>query len=171
VRPVLWSAAAVAGCAMLPPRTEILSRSPSFKAQTVVVAAFGADPAADPEVSRALAAAARSAGLRALPLEAMSAALPGAVVSPDVLCDPRTLTELRRSSGVDAVVLVALDPSGTSARLTALDARTGDAVLRATLRPRGESFTGAAQIAQAAAAAIAELSSAPPARLEDLPVP
>lgn len=164
-------AAALAGCALLPPKTVILSRAESFRAQTAGVAALSGVQGRDFEVSRALVRAAQSAGLKAFSLWETDV-LPGAVISADVLSDPRVLADLRRTSGADVVVLLTLEPDWSAATLTAVDTRTGDTALRAALKPSGRAFAGAEAAAQAAVPALSLISAAPPStRIEDLPVP
>jgi len=176
VRRSTWiaaAAAALAGCAALPPKLVILSRSRAFRAQAVAVAALTGDDARDPEVSRALARAAEGAGLRASSLEEADAVLAGAAISLDTVSDPRTLAQIRRSTGADAVVLLSFDPGLASAQLSVLDAQTGDAVLRATIKPRGAALSGYDEAAQAAGSALSALTGRPAAaaRLDDIPVP
>jgi hypothetical protein len=162
----------LAACAGLPPKTEILQRTDGFKARTVAVAVLTGDEGANVKAGRALEDAARRAGLTAVSLLEDDAGLAGTALSLDSLSDPRVLAQVRAATGADAVVLLTYEPGEASARIDALDAQSGDAVLRATVTPRGAPFTGAAQAAAAASGALSTLAGRPLAeRLDDLPVP
>jgi hypothetical protein len=166
------AAAALAACAGLPPRTEILAKTDGFKAQAVAVAALTGDERGDVLAARALADAARRAGLRATSLQDPEAGLAGTAISLDTLSDPRLLAQVRAATGADAVVLLTYEAGGASIRLDALDAQSGDSVLRATLTPRGAPFADAPAAARAAESVLATLAGRPAAaRLDDLPTP
>lgn len=165
-------AAALSACAALPPRTDILARNAGFKARVVAVAVLAGGGREEALAARALADAARRAGLKATSLDESDAGLAGTPMSLDALSDPRVLAQVRAATGADAVVLLTYEAGGAPARLDALDAATGDSVLRATLTPRAGAFTGAAEAARAAFAALATLAGRPPtARLDDIPEP
>jgi hypothetical protein len=166
------AAAALSACVGLPPKTDILERTEGFKAQTVAVAALTGDDRGDVAAAHALADAARGAGLHASSLEDAEAGLAGTAISLDTLSDPRLLAQIRAATGADAVVLLTWQAGGASARLDALDAQSGDSVLRATLTPRGAPFADAKAAARAAEGALSTLAGRPPqAHLDDLPVP
>ena len=72
--------------------------------------------------------------------------------------NPRLLDEIRRATGADAIVFLSLDPSWRALEISALDARTGDAVLRSAAHPKSAAFEGAGEIADAAARALSSLA-------------
>jgi hypothetical protein len=169
---LLAAAAALAACAGLPPKLVILSRSKAFRAQTVAVAALTGDEAKDPQVSRALVKAAEGVGLRAYSLEEADQVLAGAAISLDTVSDPRTLAQIRRSTGADAVVLLSFEAGLSGASLSVLDAQTGDSVMRASIAPRAEKLDGYEETAQSAGSALSALTGrSAAARLDDIPVP
>jgi hypothetical protein len=167
-----WAAAAgLAACAAFPPKVELQSRARGFRAQSAAVAALTGAPEKDPAVSRALARAARSAGLRAVSLEEADGVLAGTEISLDSLSDPRTLAQLRKATGADIAVFLGVDPAGVSAQLTVIDTLSGDAVLRAIIRPRGKTMTPE-EAAQAASGPLSTLSGrGVAARFDEIPVP
>jgi len=169
-----WAAACAAGlaaCAAFPPKIELQSRARGFRAQSAAVAARTGQPERDATVSRELARAAQSAGLRAVSLDEADGVLAGTAISLDSLTDPRVLAQLRRSTGADVAVFLGVDPEGRSAQLTAIDTLSGDTVLRAIIRPRGKSFSAEAA-AEAAAGPLSTLSGRAVApRLDEIPVP
>lgn len=156
----------------MPPKTDILARNTSFKARVVAVAALTGGGREDALAARALVDAARRAGLTATSLDESDAGLAGTPISLDALSDPRVLAQVRAATGADAVVLLTYEPGGASARIDALDAASGDSVLRATLTPRSGVFSDAPDAARSAFAALATLAGRPPtARLDDIPEP
>lgn|GEM_PF-1814801 len=164
------AAAALCACAGLPPKTDIRERSKGFKAQSVAVAALTGDERGDVAAARALADAARRAGMTARSLQDPEAGLAGTAFSLDVLSDPRLLAQIRATTGADAVVLLTYQPGGREARFDALDARSGDSVMRAVITPRGAPFANAAQAADAARAALTALAGKTESlRVDDIP--
>lgn len=103
----------------------------------------------------------------------------GTALDPESALNPGLLDEIRRATGADAVILLALDPEWSSAEVYAMDARTGEAVLRKTAKPRGAVFTNPAEVAAAAARELAPLAArrkAPKATkadepMEEIPLP
>lgn len=142
-----------------PERQETLSRSPSFRARTVAVAATRGARGKGVAISRALVSRLEGLGLTASNLEESDSVLAGSALSLEAARSPRLLDEIRRATGADAVVFLSLDPSWRSLEISALDARTGDAVLRAAAHPRGDAFADAAEIADAAARALSPLAA------------
>jgi hypothetical protein len=142
-------------------RQETLSASPSFRARTVAVAATRGARGKGVEISRALVRRLEALGLAASALEESDSVLAGSALSLEAARSPRLLDEIRRATGADAVVFLSLDPSWRALEVSALDARTGDAVLRSAAHPRADEFAGADEIADAAARALAPLSAEP----------
>ncbi|MBI2387933.1 MAG: hypothetical protein HYV14_18250 [Elusimicrobia bacterium] len=140
-------------------RQETLSRAPSFRARTVAVAATRGARGKGVEISRALVRRLESLGLTASALEESDSVLAGSAIGLEAARNPRLLDEIRRATGADAVAFLSLDPAWRGLEVSALDARTGDAVLRAVAHPRGEAFADAAEIADAASRALAPLAS------------
>jgi len=147
----------LAGCAA--PDRGVLSNSPSFRAKTAVVAATRGARGKSAEISRDLVKRLEALGLSASALEESDSVLAGSALGLEAAMNPRMLDEIRRATGADAVVFLALDPGWRTLEVSALDARTGDAVLRSVVRPRGEAFTSASEIADAAARPLAALSA------------
>lgn len=153
-------------------RREELSRAPSFRARTIAVAATRGARGKGVEVSRALVARLEGLGLKASALEESDSVLAGSAIGLEAARNPRLLDEIRRATGADAVVFLSLDPSWRSLEVSALDARSGDAVLRSAAHPRGDAFADAAEVAEAAARALSPLASerrAPRATRSDVP--
>lgn len=140
-------------------RADTLSGSPSFRARTVAVAAVRGSRGKGVEISRALVKRLEAEGLSASPLEESDSVLAGSAVGLEAAANPRLLAEIRRATGADAVVFLSLDPSWRTLEISALDARTGDAVLRTAAHPRGEAFSEAPEIAEAGARALAPLAA------------
>jgi hypothetical protein len=162
----------LAGCG-LGDRREELSRAPSFRARTVAVAATRGARGKGMEISRELVARLEGLGLNASALEESDSVLAGSAIGLEAARNPRLLDEIRRATGADAVVFLSLDPSWRSLEVSALDARSGDAVLRSAAHPRGDAFAGAAEIAEAASRALSPLATerrAPRATGTDAPV-
>jgi hypothetical protein len=171
VRRFLLPVLLIAACAPAE-RNDSLSGSPSFRARTVAVAATRGSRGKGVEISRALVSRLASLGLTASALEESDSVLAGAALGLEAAMSPRLLDEIRRATGADAIVFLSLDPSWRALEISALDARTGDAVLRSAAHPRGEAFVDAAEIADAAARALAPLSAvrrAPKASRSDDP--
>ncbi len=152
--PVLLLAACASG-----EHADNLSRSVSFRAQTVAVAATRGSRGKGVEISRALVKRLEALGLTASSLEESDSVLAGSALGLEAATNPRLLDEIRRATGADAVVFLALDPSWRALEISALDARTGDAVLRSVGHPRGDAFESADEIADAASRALASLSA------------
>lgn len=140
-------------------RQESLSRSPSFRARTVAVAATRGARGKGVEISRALVRRLESLGLTASALEESDSVLAGSAIGLEAARNPRLLDEIRRATGADAVVFLSLDPAWRGLEVSALDARTGDAVLRSVAHPRGDAFADSAEVADAASRALAPLAS------------
>jgi len=158
VRRLLLPALLLAGCSSAE-RNEALSNSPSFRARTVTVAAPRGARGKGVEISRALVKRLEDLGLAASALEESDSVLAGSAVGLEAARNPRLLDEIRRATGADAVVFLSLDPRWSALEISALDARTGDAVLRSVAHPRGEAFAGAPEIADAAAGALSPLAA------------
>ena len=159
------------GCAP-PERNDVLSNSPSFRARTAAIAATRGARGKGVEISRALVKRLEAVGLTASALEESDSVLAGASVGLEAARNPRMLDEIRSATGADAIVFLTLDPNWRSLEISALDARTGDAVLRSVANPRGDVFSGSAEIADAAARALASLAAerrAPKASRPDEP--
>lgn len=179
MRRLLLPALLLAACSSSE-RADTLSGSPSFRARAVAVAATRGSRGKGVEISRALVKRLEDAGLSASALEEADSVLAGSAVGLEAAANPRLLDEIRRATGADAVVFLSLDPSWRSLDVSALDARTGDAVLRSAAHPRGDAFSGPAEIAEAAARALAPLAAerrkARPSRagepaVDELPLP
>lgn len=168
----------LAGCGLADRRSE-LSRAPSFRARTVAVAATRGARGKGVEISRELVARLEGLGLNASALEESDSVLAGSAIGLEAARNPRLLDEIRRATGADAVVFLSLDPTWRSLEVSALDARTGDAVLRAAEHPRGDAFASASEVAEAASRALSPLASerrAPRATgsetpIDELPLP
>jgi hypothetical protein len=83
--------------------------------------------------------------------------------------DLRVLSEVRRATEADAVVILALAPKWRSLDITAWSTATGQRLLSSSARPKGEFFASPVDVAHAAARALSSLGP-PPARLRDIPV-
>ncbi|MDD5305451.1 MAG: hypothetical protein PHS14_20315 [Elusimicrobia bacterium] len=158
MRRLLLTALLLGSCAPSE-RNDVLSNSPSFRARTVAVAATRGARGKGVEISRALVSRLESAGLTASALEESDSVLAGSALSLEAARSPRLLDEIRRATGADAIVFLSLDPSWRSLEISALDARTGDAVLRSAAHPRGDAFASASEIADAAARALSPLAA------------
>ncbi len=167
---VALAAAIFAACAALPPRTDLLYQARGWRARVVATAAQAGGGRDDEAAGAALAQAARRAGLRAGSLNDPAAGLPGLPLTLDSLSDPRTLARVREVSGADAVVLLRWSAGASEAELAAIDARTGDVVLRARLVSRAGPFADGAAAGAAAQEALSSLAGRETApRLDDLP--
>lgn len=133
---------------------------PSFRARRVVLGAVRGARGKGVEISRALVARLGAEGLEAVSLEESDSVLAGSEVSLDAAMNPRLLAEIRRATDADALIFLSLDPAWRSLEISALDAGTGDAVLRAAAHPRGDAFADADEIAVAASHPLSALSSA-----------
>lgn len=153
-------------------RSDTLSSSPSFRARTVAVAATRGSRGKGVEISRALVKRLEALGLTASALEESDSVLAGSALGLEAAMNPRLLDEIRRATGADAIVFLALDPSWRALEIQALDARTGDAVLRSVAHPRADAFSDPAEISDAAARALSPLAAerrAPTAHRPDDP--
>ncbi|MBI5247383.1 MAG: hypothetical protein HY923_09385 [Elusimicrobia bacterium] len=153
-------------------RDDVLSNSPSFRAKSVALAATRGARGKAFEISRELSKRLEAQGLPASALEESDSVLAGSAVELEAASNPRLLAEIRRATGADAVVFLSLDPFWRTLDVSALDTRTGDAVLRSAARPRGDAFESPAEIAAAAARALAPLAAvrrAPKASRPDEP--
>lgn len=161
----------LASCAG-PGSDDVLSRAPSFRARTVAVAATRGSRGKGVEISRELVRRLETLGLTASALEDSDSVLAGSALSLEAAANPRLLDEIRRATGADAVVFLALDPNWSSLDVSALDARTGDAVLRSAAHPKNTAFADPAEVAAAAARALSPLAAerrAPKASRPDEP--
>lgn len=150
--------AALGACTLSPARVETLSQAPSFHAKVLAVAAVrGAGPKGD-GLAKALARRLTDGGVRAVSLESADSVLAGSVVGLEAAGDPRVLAEIRRATDADGVVFVTVTPDWSALDVSVLDANTGDGVLRATARARGDAFDSADEAASAAAQALAGLA-------------
>jgi hypothetical protein len=125
------------------------------------------------EIARELVRRLEALGLKAAALEESDSVLAGAQVGVEAAMNPRLLAEIREITGADSVVFLTLDPSWRSLEVSAVDARSGDAVLRAPVSPKGGVFASPAEIAAGAARALAPMASerrAPRAFRPDDPV-
>lgn len=146
----------LAACAA-PERDGVLSGSPSFRARSLAVAAVRGSRGKGVAVSRELVRRLEAEGVAASSLEESDSVLAGSAVGLEAANNPRLLDEIRRATGADAIVFLSLDPSWKTLEVSALDARTGDAVLRASARPRGDAFDSPAEVGEVAAKALAGL--------------
>ena len=158
MRRFLLTALLFAGCASSK-RNDALSNSPSFRARTLAVAATRGSRGKGVEISRALVKRLEGLGLAASALEESDSVLAGAALGLEAAMNPRLLDEIRRATGADAIVFLSLDPTWHTLEISALDGRTGDAVLRSVARPRGDAFAGPPEIADAAARALSPLAA------------
>jgi hypothetical protein len=171
-------AAALSACALGSDRVETMSQAPSFHAKVLAIAAVRGAGAKGVPLARALARRLQAGGIRAVALEESDSVLAGSALTLDVAADPRVLAEIRRATDADGIVFLSLDPNWRSLDVSVLSTSTGDAVLRATARPRGDAFETPEAAAEAAAEALSSLSlerakAAAAARedTDDLPVP
>ncbi len=180
MRPALAASSLLlfAACSPVSDRFDTLSAAPSFRAKSVAVAATRGARGKGVEIARALVAKLEAQGLRASALEESDSILAGSALGLETAMNPRVLDEIRRATGADAVVFLSLDPDWRSLDVSALDARTGDAVLRTAVRPRATAFAGAAEIADGAGRALAALHAERRPRpsnvdepTEEIPVP
>lgn len=169
----------LAGCASSE-RNDAISNSPSFRARTLAVAATRGSRGKGVDISRALVKRLEGLGLTASSLEESDSVLAGSALGLEAAMNPRLLEEIHRATGADAIVFLSLDPSWRALEISALDARTGDAVLRSVAHPKGDAFAGAAEIADAASRSLSSLAGerrAPKAThaddpaTDDLPLP
>jgi len=160
-------------------RNDALSNFPAFRARTATVAATRGARGKGVDISRALVKRLEILGLPASALEESDSVLAGSALGLEAAMNPRLLDEVRRATGADAIIFLSLDPTWSSLDVSALDARTGDAVLRSVARPRGDAFADAAEIADAAARALASLAAErrapratrPDEPTDDIPLP
>lgn len=158
MRRLLLPVLLLAGCSTAE-RGDVLSNSPSFRARTVAVAATRGSRGKGVEISRELVKRLEALGLTASALEESDSVLAGSALGLEAAMNPRLLDEIRRATGADAVVFLSLDPTWRALEISALDARTGDAVLRSALHPRGDAFSNPQEIADAAARSLAPLAA------------
>lgn len=167
-------------CSLGGGRSDTLAAVPSFRARTIAVAAVRGSRGKGVDISRALTRRLEAEGIAAASLEESDSVLAGAALGLDTAANPRVLDEIRRATGADAIAFLSLDPSWRSLDVSALDARTGEAVLRTAAHPRGDEFASPAEVAEAAARALSALAaehakpraSAPPGEpVDEIPVP
>lgn len=147
----------LAACAAPGRDVEVLARGPGSPVSRLAVAGVaGADAPGWSGLPRLLASA---LGGR---FDAVAAADADTVISSAELgpggSSPAALAELRRATGAEAVVFATLAPGAAALELAALDARTGDVLLRVRVRPRGGPFSSPRAAADAGAAALSPLS-------------
>jgi hypothetical protein len=175
----LAAAALASACALGSDRVETHALAPSFRAKVLAIAPARAGGAAKgEELVHSLVKRLSSGGIRAASLEESDSVLAGSALGLDAAADPRVLAEIRRATEADGVVFLSVDPSWRSLDVSVLDAVTGDAVLRATARPRGEAFASPEEAAGAAAEALAGLApekhraaAAAREQTDELPIP
>jgi hypothetical protein len=148
----------LSACAAGSGRVETSSRAPSFRARTLAIAAARDGRGKSVDLARELTRRLEAGGFRAAALEDSDSVLAGSALGLDMASDPRVLAEVRRATGADAIVFLTLDPGWRSLDVAVLDLATGEPVLRAAARPRGESFASPDEAAEAAAEALASLS-------------
>ena len=142
-----------------PERNDAISNAPSFRAKAVAVAATRGARGKGVEISRALVKRLEALGLRASALEESDSVLAGSALGLETAMNPRLLAEIREATGADAVAFLTLDPSWRSLEVSALDTRTGDAVLRAVANPRADAFANSQEVADAAARVLGALAA------------
>ena len=169
---------ALCACALGTGRVETLSQAPSFRTKVLAIAPARGQGPLRGKLARAVAGRLTAGGVRAVDLETADSVLAGSALGLDVAANPRTLAEIRDSTGADAVVFLTADPGWRSLDVQVLAASTGDAVLRATVRPRGAEFESADEAASAAAEALSALAaererakSAATETTDEIPVP
>ena len=177
--PLAAAALVLSACAGGSGRVETTSKELAFRAKVLAIGAVrGAGGAKALALSRELARRLQAGGIRTVSLEESDSVLAGSVLSLDVAADPRVLDEVRRATGADGIVFLTLDPGWKTLDVAVLDAATGEAVLRATARPRGDAFASPEEAASAAAEALSALApdrqraaAAAKEQTDDLPVP
>jgi hypothetical protein len=155
------AAVCLGACAMGSGRVETMSHAPSFHARILALASLRGADAKGPALTKELVRRLQEGGFRVVLLEDSDSVLAGSAVGLDVANDPHVLSEIRRATDADAVVFVNMDPGWHGLDVSVLDATTGDVVLRATGRPRGDVFETPADAAGAAAEALSSLSADP----------
>ncbi len=178
MRRLLLTGLLLAACAPAE-RNDALSNSPSFRAKALAVAATRGARGKGVEISRELVKRLEDWGLKAAALEESDSVLAGSALELESARNPRVLDEIRRATGADAIAFLSLDPSWRTLDISALDARTGDGVLRSVAHPKGEAFASPAEIADAAARVLSTLSavrrapkaSRPDEPTEEIPLP
>ena len=148
----------LSACAAGTGRVNTASSAPSFRAKSVAVASVRGGRSKGVDVARALASRLERGGMRSAALEESDSVLAGSALGLEIASDPRVLAEVRRATGADAIVFLTLDPGWRSLDVSALDLATGDPVLRATVRPKGDAFQTPDEVAAAAAEALSGLS-------------
>jgi len=156
LRRLLLPALLLASCAPSG-RNDVLSNSPSFRAKTIAVAATVGARGKSSDLARELVKRLEASGIKASALEESDSVLAGSSVGLDAM-NPRLLDEIRSVTGADAVVFLSLNAGWTALEISAIDARTGDAVHRSVEKPRGGAYADLPAIAAAAARALAPLS-------------
>lgn len=141
-------------------RKQALLASPSFRARTLTVAATRGSRGQGAEISRELVRRLKASGLAASALEESDSVLSGSALGLESAMNPGLLDEVRRATGADAIVFLSLNTAWSALEVSALDARTGDVVLRSTARPRGDAFAGPPDIAAAAERSLSPLADA-----------
>jgi hypothetical protein len=145
-------------CAPGSGRVRIQSQSPSFHAGTIAIAATRGASAKSVPLAHDLARRLLLAGMRAVPLEEADSVLAGSALTLEGAADPSVLAEIRQTTGAEAVAFLTLAPGWRALEIAVLSTDTGDAVLRATARPRGDAFATPEDAAAAAAEALAALA-------------
>ena len=131
------------------------------------------------EFSRAFARTLGRRGVRAASVEDSDSIGASAALGAGSLRDHRVLAEIRAATGADALLLVTLEPEGRAAELAGVDLRSGEPLLRKTLKARGSAWRDQSEFAETAAKAVAPLFAVrDPVRattadepISDIPVP
>ncbi len=152
------AAAALCACAIGSGRVETLSQAPLFRARALAIAPARGTGPLRARLPRALAARLKAGGVHAVDLENSDSVLAGSALGLETASDTRVLDEIRRATEADAVVFLTAAPNWSAIDVQVVSAATGDSVLRAVVRPRGEAFESVDEAASGAAEALALLA-------------
>lgn len=153
-----WLAAVLLAFACGGGRVETQSSSSTFLAKVLAIAAPRGAGVKSVELARSLARRLEKGGIKASALGESDSVVAGADLGLDIAADPSALAEVRRATGADGIVFLTLEAGWRTLDVAVLDLATGDVVLRATARPRGDAFESADDAASAAAEAISGLA-------------
>jgi hypothetical protein len=148
----------LSACAPGSGRVTTQSVAPSFRSTTLAIAPTAGASARSVPLAHDLSRRLLLAGMRGVPLEEADSVLAGSALTLEGAADPRVLAEIRQTTGADAVAFLTLSPGWKALDVAVLSTDSGEVVLRATARPRGEAFATPEDAAAAAAEALAALA-------------
>jgi hypothetical protein len=145
-------------CAGVTSRVEKITQAASFHPSRVAIAAAHDARGKGVEMSRVLAQRLQSTGLQAVVLEESDSVVAGALLGVDVAADPHLIAEIRRATEADGIVFMNLEPNWQSMDIVVLNAMNGELVLRAKVKPQGDTFSSVEDVVAAAAKSLSGLT-------------